>query len=101
MPGLMPFHLGAFAAALEAGAPVVPIALRGTRSMLRGDSWFPRSGAIGVTIGQPIDAAGVRAEAGDFWKAALRLRDEARAHILRYCGEPDLAYERPEPMARD
>ncbi len=23
-----------------------------------------------------------------------RLRDSARAHILRYCGEPDLAHEK-------
>jgi 1-acyl-sn-glycerol-3-phosphate acyltransferase len=94
VPGLRPFHLGAFVAAVESGAPVVPVALRGTRSMLRSDSWFPRRGAIHITIGGPLDAAAFRnAVGGDVWKAALRVRDEARAHIVRHCGEPDLAQE--------
>lgn len=35
-PGLPDFKLGAFAAAVAAGVPVVPITLRGTRSMLHG-----------------------------------------------------------------
>ena len=51
VPGLRPFHLGAFVAAREAGVPVVPIAIRGTRAILWGDSWFPRRGAVTVTIG--------------------------------------------------
>jgi len=101
VPGLMPFRLGAFAAALEAGVPVVPVALRGTRSMLRGDSWFPRRGAIGVTLGKPLNASAALAESGDIWRAALRMRDEARAQILRYCGEPDLGFERSEIPVRD
>jgi len=94
IPGLQPFHLGAFMAAVESGALVVPVALRGTRSMLRADSWFPRRGAIHITIGKPLDSAVFReAVGGDVWKAALRIRDEARAHIVRHCGEPDLAQE--------
>ena len=40
--GLSGFYLGAFKIAAEAGLPVVPGILRGTRSMLRGDQWFPR-----------------------------------------------------------
>ncbi|HEX7113334.1 MAG TPA: AMP-binding protein, partial [Mizugakiibacter sp.] len=44
MPGLLPFHMGAFVAAAEAGLPLVPIALRGTRMLMRGDDWFPRRG---------------------------------------------------------
>jgi hypothetical protein len=35
MPGLLPFHMGAFVAAAEAGVPVVPVTIRGTRSLLR------------------------------------------------------------------
>ena len=84
MPGLLPFHMGAFLAAVEAGIPVVPIAIRGTRSILRADSWFPRRGTISVTIGAPI------APDGSDWAAAIRLRDAARAEILKHCGEPDL-----------
>ncbi|MEK7733866.1 MAG: lysophospholipid acyltransferase family protein, partial [Pseudomonadota bacterium] len=84
-PGLAPFHLGAFIAATEAKLPVVPIALRGTRSILRANQWFPRRGRIVVTVGTPIRPSGTGFE------AALRLRDAARAQILAHCGEPDLA----------
>jgi 1-acyl-sn-glycerol-3-phosphate acyltransferase len=84
-PGLAPFHLGAFMAAAEAGLPVVPVALRGTRSILRADQWFPRRGRIVVTVGAPIRPPGTGFE------AALRLRDATRAQILAHSGEPDLA----------
>jgi 1-acyl-sn-glycerol-3-phosphate acyltransferase len=55
IPGLRPFHMGAFEAAVEAKVPVVPVAIRGTRSMLRDVSLFPRRGTITVTIGKPIE----------------------------------------------
>ena len=35
MPGLLAFHLGAFEVACQAGVPIVPVAIRGTRSILR------------------------------------------------------------------
>ena len=93
-PGLMPFHLGAFTAAIAADVPVIPVALRGTRSMLRGDSWFPRRGIISVTIGKPcLPDAILQEQGGDAWKAAIKLRDLARLHILRHTGEPDLGRE--------
>lgn len=90
IPGLMPFHLGAFMVAAEAGVPVIPIAIRGTRSMLRSGSWFPHRGAISVNIGSPIDTREIVSEKADTWQAALALRDQSRDYILRYCGEPDL-----------
>ncbi|MGR8921008.1 MAG: AMP-binding protein, partial [Gammaproteobacteria bacterium] len=86
MPGLLPFHMGAFTTAATAGVPVVPVALAGTRSMLRAGSWFPRRGRVTLDLG----AAVAPADAG--WQAALALRDAARAHILACCGEPDLAH---------
>lgn len=85
MPGLLPFHMGGFVAAAEAGVPVVPVTIKGTRSILRASSWFPRRGAVSVTVGEPITVK------GSDWAAALKLRDIARAEILRHCGEPDLA----------
>jgi 1-acyl-sn-glycerol-3-phosphate acyltransferase len=85
MPGLAPFHMGAFVVAAEAGVPVVPITIRGTRSVLRPDHWFPRRGTISATMGRPILPG-----AAD-WAAALQLRDAVRAEILQHCGEPDLA----------
>lgn len=82
-PGLLPFHLGAFTIAASTGVPVLPIAIRGTRSVLRGGQWLPRRGPIVVTIGAPIASEGA-----DF-DAAVRLRDAARAAILAACGEPE------------
>ncbi|HHI70834.1 MAG TPA: acyl-phosphate glycerol 3-phosphate acyltransferase, partial [Rhodobacteraceae bacterium] len=45
-PGLLPFRLGAFLAAAEAGLPIVPVAIRGTRSILRADAKLPHRGSI-------------------------------------------------------
>jgi len=96
--GLLPFQLGAFMAAVEAGVPIVPIAIRGTRSILRSQEWLPRRGAITVTIGRPLTPPVERP--GGLFQAALALRDAARAHILTHCGEPDLAHER-SPVLRE
>jgi len=93
--GLLPFHMGAFVAAAEAGVPVVPVAIRGTRSILRADTWLPRRGAVTVTFGEAIyprpDRAGT---AESHWATALQLRNATRSFILSQCGEPDLAHER-------
>ena len=95
MPGVVSFRIGAFITAAEADVPVVPVAIRGTRSVLRAYSWLPRRGAIRVTVGEAIEPRTVRsAPADDGWAVALRLRDVARQQILRYCGEPDL-YSHP------
>lgn len=85
MPGLQPFRMGAFIVAAQAGVPVVPIAVHGTRSILRAEQWFPRRGKLQVTIGAPLRPQ------GNDWNAALTLRHAARSHIARHCGEPDLA----------
>jgi hypothetical protein len=84
IPGLPPFHIGAFKIAVDAGFPILPIFLRGSRSLLHPDSWFPRRGLVSVTIGDPIQPV------GDDWQAATALRDAARRAILLHCGEPDL-----------
>jgi fatty-acyl-CoA synthase len=88
-PGLLPFRLGAFKAAVENGRPVVPIAIRGTRDILPAGTLLPRPGPIAVAIGAPL-----RPRAGG-WPELVRLRDEARAAIGAACGEPALA-RRPE-----
>jgi 1-acyl-sn-glycerol-3-phosphate acyltransferase len=85
-PGVLPFHLGAFAAAVAADRPIIPIALRGARTLLRDGQWLPQRGPILVHIGAPIRAAGAR----NAFEATIQLRDAARRHILAYCGEPDL-----------
>ncbi|HEY0510531.1 MAG TPA: AMP-binding protein, partial [Thermoanaerobaculia bacterium] len=49
-PGLLPFRMGTFAVAVDAGVPVVPAAIQGTRSLLRGDDRLVRRGRITVTV---------------------------------------------------
>lgn len=84
-PGLRPFHMGAFVAAARAGVPVIPVALQGTRSVMRGSEWYPRHGRARVIIGEPIAPGG-----GD-WRAAVRLRERTRAVVLESCGEGEAA----------
>ncbi len=91
--GLRPFRLGAFMVAAQTSSAIVPVSLRGTRAILRDETWFPRRGAVGVTMGVPI------APTGTDWNAALALRDEARRAILRSCGEPDLTGDDTPPPA--
>jgi len=83
-PGLQPFRMGAFVTAAMAGVPLVPVAIRGSRSIVRGTDWFPHRGRIEVTV-RPSIMPGASG-----WQAALALRDAARMEISRYCGEPDL-----------
>ena len=84
IPGLLPFHMGAFTIAAKNRIPVVPIAISGTRSMLRADVWFPRPGTIEVEIGDPLEPE------DEDWTAALALRDRAKSFISRSTGEPPL-----------
>ena len=90
-PGLMPFRLGAFKAAVENRRAVVPIAIRGTRRLLGADAWVPRPGRVTVTVTPPLRPVG----AG--WPEMVRLRDAARAAIAAECGEP--AVVRAPPLA--
>jgi 1-acyl-sn-glycerol-3-phosphate acyltransferase len=82
-PGLLPFKLGAFIVAAHTGAPIIPVALVGTRSLLRAGEWLPRRCEIVITIGTPITSI------EHDWDAALALRDAARRAILASVSEPD------------
>jgi len=86
-PGLRPFRMGAFVVAAQTNVPLMPMGITGTRSILRAGQWFPRRGAVAVTIGAPIMPQ------GSDWTAAIALRDAARAQMLECCHEPDLAPE--------
>ena len=84
-PGLSGFYLGAFKVAAEADLPVLPGIIRGTRSMLRSNQWFPRWTPVSVQIEDAVSPCGT-----DF-PSLLKLRDHVRNVILAHCGEPDIA----------
>lgn len=90
--GLRSFRLGAFEAAVATGTPVVPLALRGTRRVLRDGEWLPQPGAISLWVGPPI------APAGTEWKDVIALRDKVAEAIAAHCGEPRLELVAGRPL---
>ena len=88
-PGLVGFRMGAFVASTTTGMPILPIALRGARSILRDGSFRASFGSVEVRIGPAISPTG-----SDF-ESSARLRDDTRKWILQHCGEPDLTERTP------
>ena len=90
-PGLLPFRLGAFATAVGAQIPVVPVGIRGSRKLLQGDTGILRWSPISIDIAAPIYP-----EAEGRGRAA-RLRDAVRQEVLARCGEPDSVASASKP----
>lgn len=84
--GLRPFRLGAFKIAAETNVPICPVALAGTRNILRDDEKTMRPGKITVTICPLVQPVGAE------WSDVTQLRNEVRAQIAKYCGEPSLDF---------
>ncbi|MFQ5477654.1 MAG: lysophospholipid acyltransferase family protein [Candidatus Binatia bacterium] len=59
---LRPFRKGAAAFALDAGLPVVPVAISGSEKVLPKYSRWVRGGTIRVKVGEPIDTAAMAIE---------------------------------------
>ena len=93
--GLHKFRMGAFITAANASMPVVPVAIRGTRSILRAGTWEVRHGNVTITIGKAISPENLPTEGQTDanWSVAVKLKDAAHQHILHYCGEADLSNE--------
>lgn len=79
--GLRPFKLGAFKIATETGNPICPIAIKGTRQILRSRNLLFRPHTIHVWIGRPIHPR------SKDWREATRLRTVTRIEIAKHCGE--------------
>ena len=92
--GLRHFHIGAFAAAVRANLPLLPVAIRGTRHCLPPGSPWPRPGVIRIDVlaALPALASGREQDKSEQDKGdrAVRLRDAARSALLAALGEPDL-----------
>jgi 1-acyl-sn-glycerol-3-phosphate acyltransferase len=54
-----PFKSGSFYLAIQAGVPVVPVTLNGTRGVLKPDTYHVRAGQTEIIIHPPIPTAGL------------------------------------------
>jgi fatty-acyl-CoA synthase len=79
--GVRPFKLGAFKMATETDSPICPIAIKGTRQILRGSRLLLKPHRIDVWIGKPI------LPRSKDWREATRLRTVTRMEIAKHCGE--------------
>lgn len=84
-PGLLKFHIGAFASAAHARCPVVPCVIRGTRAILPSPRFFPRPGRVEFEVLAPLAPDPALSPE----RAAAGLRDAARSAILARLDEPD------------
>jgi len=69
---LLPFKKGAFFAGHQAGVPIVPVAIDGSRAVMPPSSWALRPGTIRVTIGKPIPTAGLSRQDSQLLPALAR-----------------------------
>jgi acyl carrier protein len=78
IPELLPFRMGAFLAATQSGATVLPVALVGAREFMKGDRRMLRRVPLEIHVCEPI--AVPRATA-DPWGEARAVSERARSAI--------------------
>jgi 1-acyl-sn-glycerol-3-phosphate acyltransferase len=91
--GLRPFRLGAFKIATETKTAICPIAIQGTRSILRADEILMRPNHIAITVCDLVKPHGSE------WQDVTELRNAVRAEIAKYCGEPSLDFIAAQTVA--
>jgi 1-acyl-sn-glycerol-3-phosphate acyltransferase len=69
---LLPFKKGGFIMAIEAQAPIVPVAVQGGRASMRKGSAFVHPVRVSVRIGPPIPTAGLTLDDRDVLIARVR-----------------------------
>lgn len=74
--------MGAFKIAGATQRPICPIAIAGTRKILRDENWLLRPGRIQVTIGDLVNMQ------DNEWSEQIRTRALVRSIIAKDCGEP-------------
>ncbi|MGD9591177.1 MAG: lysophospholipid acyltransferase family protein, partial [Candidatus Berkiella sp.] len=84
--GLRPFKMGAFKVAAQTLTPICPIAIKGTRNILRDDEFIFSPGIITVTIGEQLIPQSTD------WSESINLHKLARDMIAQHCGEPIIDY---------
>jgi 1-acyl-sn-glycerol-3-phosphate acyltransferase len=69
---LLPFKKGGFIMALQAGAPIVPVAIAGARDAMKKGSLVIRPVRVTVRFGRPIETAGLTLDDRDVLVASVR-----------------------------
>lgn len=88
---LMSFKKGGFHLAIDSGADIVPMAIKGSRALMPRGAMLIRAGEVNLHFGQPIPTAGLGAADRD---RTLKLVRERIAEML---GEPPA----PAPVAEN
>jgi 1-acyl-sn-glycerol-3-phosphate acyltransferase len=78
---MLPFKKGGFIMAINAGAPIVPVAIRGGKAAMRKGSPIIKPVKVQISIGQPIETAGVSVAERN------QLIERVRAEIERLLAE--------------
>lgn len=95
-----PFKRGVWLLLSRAGCPVLPIAVEGAYDMMPKDALLPRiGGPVAVQIGEPIDAAALKAMGAEAALAHLAERVEALRVDLRARLERSGARLTTKPMS--
>lgn len=82
--GLRPFKLGAFKIAAETETPICPIAIKGSRQILRGEERLLKPGPLTVTLNPLVTPI------GKTWQDITELKNQIRSIIAKDCGEHSL-----------
>ena len=78
---LGPFKKGGFRLAIDSGAAIVPIAIKGSRELMPRGAALIRAGTVTVDIGEPMPTAGLKTEDRN------KLIDAVHARIADMLGE--------------
>jgi 1-acyl-sn-glycerol-3-phosphate acyltransferase len=73
---MLPFKKGGFHLAIDAGAPIVPVSIEGSREAMPAGTLLVRGGRVKIKIGVPIETAGLSEEDRE------QLLDRVRAEIV-------------------
>ncbi len=84
VPGVRPFHLGAFAVARDTGCPVIPIGISGTRAIVPPGTRRPHRGVAWVSVGTPI------APTGEGFMGEADLARRARRAVAELSQQPEI-----------
>lgn len=78
---LAPFKKGGFHLAVDSGAEIVPVAIRGSRELMPRGSARIKPGEVSIEIGEPISTEGVDAE------GRSKLVDRVRGQVADMLGQ--------------